>query len=152
MKMMIQTLAATALLMASVTSLAAQQTHYACRTRAGTVIMLQEDAAGSIALTRTENEQVPELGMIAMTQKQVLVANPGDSQTLLMDNGDTKQITLNFHGKPSDSQVVLTLTKPFLGSVDQITITGTGAALARVKNLMSGSEGLSLSGCRINIP
>jgi hypothetical protein len=141
-----------ALMMISAGALAAQQTHFACRTRASSVITVQEDAAGSISLNRTEAEKIPELGITAMTQKQILVADPGDSIVTSTDNGNTKVITLNFHGSSGDSQVVLKMRKILFGQIQLMDISGTGAALARMQNMISSSElGVSFGGCRIEM-
>lgn len=147
MKILLQSLTATLLLMISATAMAetAQQFFFACYTSDRAVISVQEDAAGSFFLTRTENEKVSALDMTASNQHQILVTVPGDGNVVSLNNGDTKQITMNFHGKP-ESQVVLTITGT------RMSIAGTGAALGRVKDVIYGSKsGRGLSGCSIDI-
>lgn len=139
-------------LTASISTLAAQQTHFACRTRSSSVITVQEDAGGNISLNRTESEQVVELGITAMTQKQILLASGRDTVVTSTDNGDTKLITMKFHGSTGDSQVQMQIKKILFGHVELINISGTGAALERVTSMINSNEqGISFGGCRIEI-
>lgn len=149
---MLKIISAAMVLMASVSTLAAQQTHFACRTRSSSVITVQEDAGGNISLNRTESERVAELGMTAMTQKQILLASGRDATVTSTDNGNSKLISMQFHGTNGDSQVQLQIKKVLFGHVELIHISGTGAAMARVNSMINSNEqGISFGGCRIEL-
>jgi|GEM_PF-2951968 len=149
---MLKMILATLVLMASMGAMAAQQTHFACRTRASSVITVQEDAGGNISLNRTESEQIAELGMTVMTQKQILSVSARDATITSTDNGNTQLISLKFHGSTGDSQVQMQIKKVLFGTIEQMSISGNGAGLERVNNMINDNEqGISFSGCRIQV-